>query len=86
MRGHHSAEFDETFESYNELQKLQGMDLSRYKGQRAKRYTYTVLNYPGQEEGVQANVLVLNDTIIGGDVSSVAIDGFMHGFAIPDDY
>ena len=51
-------EFDDVFEKYNEIQKQQGCDLSKYAGKRCKRYTYVIENYPGQAEGVRANILV----------------------------
>ena len=69
------------FEKYNEIQKQQGCDLSKYAGKRCKRYTYVIENYPGQAEGVRANILVYKNKVIGGDVCSVELDGFMHGFA-----
>ena len=59
----------------------QGCDLSKYAGKRCKRYTYVIENYPGQAEGVRANILVYKNKVIGGDVCSVELDGFMHGFA-----
>ena len=74
-------EFDDVFEKYNEIQKQQGCDLSKYAGKRCKRYTYVIENYPGQAEGVRANILVYKNKVIGGDVCSVELDGFMHGFA-----
>jgi len=36
------SEFDRVFASYNELQKRQGLDLSRYKRKELTRYTYIV--------------------------------------------
>ena len=71
-------EFDEVFTQYNDLQKTAGMDLEPYHGKRVKCWTYTVLNYPG-EEGVLAHLYIYKDKIVGGDVSSTALDGFMHG-------
>ncbi len=76
------SEFDETNEEYNALQKTQGFDLSEYKGQRVKRWSYTVNNYPGYENSeavIRANILVLDGTVIGGDVCSTELDGFMQG-------
>ena len=70
-------EFDETFASYNELQKTAGMDLEPYHGKRVKCWTYEVENYPGQT-GVLAHLYVYKDKIIGGDIASTALDGFMH--------
>lgn len=75
------AQFNETMTSYNELQKKQGYDLSDYQGKRVKRYTYQVLNYPDESAGeVAANLYVCEGKIIGGDISSTKLDGFMHGF------
>lgn len=72
------ADFDEAFTAYNALQQKAGHDLSPYRGRRVKCWTYTVLNYPG-EDTVQANLYEYNDRIIGGDISSTALEGFSHG-------
>lgn len=74
--------FDVVYNRYNALQKKQGFDLERYRGSRVKRYTYQITNYQGQPLA-RANLLVLNGTVIGGDVSTTAINGFMHGLSIP---
>lgn len=77
-------EFDETYESYNLLQQTQGFDLSRYKGKKVKRYAYTVKNYPiDSAENVTATLLVSDKKIIGGDISSSSIGGFMHSLLKP---
>ncbi len=76
-------EFDETFAKYNELQKSQSYDLENYKGKRVKRYTYEITNYPTGEQGIVANLLVYQDSIIGGDICSPTLNGFMHGFTKP---
>lgn len=76
--------FDSTYETYNELQKTQGMDLSDFKGMQATRYTYSVTNYvtdDGTAADVQANLLVVDDKIVAGDVTSVSLGGFMQGLA-----
>ncbi|MCQ2463098.1 MAG: DUF4830 domain-containing protein [Clostridia bacterium] len=77
-------EFDEVYEQYNDIQKKDnGLDLSKYKGKRVKRWTYAVTNYPGYENSsdcVRINLLVYSGLVIGGDVCSVEMDGFMHGF------
>lgn len=76
-------EFDDTYSSYNELQKYQDCDLSKYRGKKVKRYTYEVLNYPTGEQGVCANLLIYKNRVIGGDVCSSNFEGFMHGFEKP---
>lgn len=75
--------FDDVYERYNELQKEQGFDLTPYCGTRVKQWSYRVLNYPGNEsnsEQIRANLLVCNGVVIGGDISSTALDGFMQPF------
>ncbi|WRS27116.1 DUF4830 domain-containing protein [Oscillospiraceae bacterium MB08-C2-2] len=76
-------EFDETYTAYNSMQMTQGFDLSKFSGKRVKRYSYAVLNYPGEPE-VRVNLLVSGDKVIGGDVCSTSLDGFMHGFSMTD--
>ena len=76
-------EWDAVFVRYNELQLAQGFDLTKYKGKYAMRYTYEIANYPGGLEGVRVNMLIYKNRVIGGDVESPALDGFMHGFAMP---
>ena len=72
--------FDSVYQKYNELQRAQEFDLTRYQGRRVKRWTYEVKNYPDYEGTVVANLLIYNNTIIGGDIASNALDGFMQGF------
>lgn len=73
--------FDAVYEEYNVVQKNQGMDLEAYKGKIAKKYSYTVTNYPNYEGAVQANLLIYDNQVIAGDVSALALDGFMHGLS-----
>ena len=77
------TEFTDVYENYNKIQKEQKLDLEKYKGMRVKRWTYAVKNYPGYENKdgvVRANLLVYEGRVIGGDVCSVELDGFMQGF------
>lgn len=76
-------EFNEVFTRYNRLQQSQGFDLAPYAGKTAKRYIYTITNYPGDDETHLATILVYKGKIIGGDVSSAAQGGSIHGFAMP---
>lgn len=71
-------EFDEVYTSYNDLQKQQGFDLEEYKGKTVEIYSYPVHNYPGESD-VMLSLMVYNGQLIGGDVCSTAIDGFMQG-------
>ncbi len=74
------AEFDKVFSSYNELQRAQGLDLSKYKKKELTRYTFEVTNYDGYEGKVFANVLVYRNKVVGGDLCSADVSGFVHGF------
>jgi len=74
------AEFDKIFTGYNEMQKRQGLDLSKYKKKDVMRYTYEITNYNGYEGTVYANLLVYRNRVIGGDICSADASGFIHGF------
>ena len=73
-------EFGDVYKNYNEIQKKQGLNLEKYKGKEVTRYTYEVTNYPKEKEYVHINLLVYKNKVIGGDVCSIKINGFMHGF------
>lgn len=71
-------EFSDILLAYNELQIEQGFDLGDYAGMEVQMYTYSVTNYPANSN-VLAQLLVYNGQVIGGDIHSTALDGFMHG-------
>ncbi|WP_297214453.1 DUF4830 domain-containing protein [uncultured Flavonifractor sp.] len=75
--------FDETYSQYLELQAAQGFDLTQYAGKRVKRYTYQVNNYPTGETDIRAGLLLYKNTVIGGDVLSAQLGGFIHGLERP---
>ncbi len=77
------AEFDKVFAGYNEIQRVQGLDLGKYKKKEMMRYTYEVTNYPDYDGHVLANVLVYRNKVVGGDICSAELDGFIHGFTAP---
>ena len=56
--------FDAAYQSYNELQQTQGLDLS---------------GHTSGEEGVTANLVVRKKRLIAADVCSAQVDGFLHG-------
>ncbi len=78
------AEFGRVYRVYNDLQLAQNFDLAPYKGKAATRYTYEVYNYPDLPTGVVANLLVYKGEVIGGDICTRALDGFMHGFSLEE--
>lgn len=65
--------FSDVYGEYNRLQQTSGFDLSRYKGESACVYTYRL----SDREDTVINLIVSDNNIIGGDVSSVRIDGEM---------
>lgn len=75
------AEFDRVFESYNAIQKQQGLDLSKYKNRDMTRYTYKVLNYPNYDGTVYANILVYRNRVVAGDICSADVNGFIKGLS-----
>lgn len=74
------SEFDKIYAAYNELQKEQGLNLAKYKNKDVTRYTFSVTNYPSYDGTVYANVLVYRNRVIGGDICSADVSGFVHGF------
>lgn len=73
-------DFDKVFAGYNEIQKSQGLDLGKYKSKHLMRYTYEVTNYEGYEGTVYANLLIYKNRVVGGDICSADMSGFLHGF------
>ncbi len=76
-------EFGPEYTDYLALQAEQGFDLTKYAGKAVRRYTYEITNYPTGEAGVQVSLLIYRSTVVGGDVLSPALNGFIHGLAMP---
>lgn len=74
------AKFDKVFLGYNEIQKQQGLNLGKYKRKDMKRYTYEITNYPNYSGTVLANLIVYKNRVVGGDICSADVNGFIHGF------
>ena len=49
-----------------------------------QQYTYNILNYPGVERGVQANIFVADGIVIAGDVVSTGEQSFQQGLSFPE--
>ena len=71
--------FSGVYAEYAALQARQGYPLTEYGGMEARRYSFRVLNYPGGEENIVADLVVCGQTVIAGDIQSTALDGFMTG-------
>ena len=73
-------ETTEVFDRYNQLQKSQGYDLSKYAGKTVMRYVYKIKNYPGATEPVYATILISSNQVIGGDITDTSATGVIQGF------
>lgn len=78
------SEFDKVMTQYNEIQKQQGLDLSKYKKKTATRYTYIITNYPDYSGTVYANVITYRGKVVGGDICTADAKGFLHTFSMPE--
>lgn len=76
--------FDAVYSKYNDIQKQQGFDLSKYSGKTLDRYTYEMTNHPVSkehpEEKVYLTLFIHREKIVGGDISSKAKGGFVTTF------
>ena len=70
-------EFDSALAGYNELQKEQGLDLSRYKKKTLSRFTYELAGYEGYEGTVYVNLILFHDRVVAADVCSADPTGFV---------
>lgn len=68
--------FDRVLLGYNEIQKAQGLDISKYVKKKVTRYTYEVTNAPCAGT-VYVNLLMHRNRVIGCDVSSADPSGFV---------
>lgn len=72
-------EFNNVYLKYNAIQKEQKLNLEKYKGKTAKRYTYVVTNYPDTTQTVYLNLIIYKNKVIAGDVCSADVNGFIQG-------
>ncbi len=68
--------FNNVYLKYNEIQKAAGYDLTDYYGKTVTVYRYML---PQFRDGTDAyvNLMILDGSVIGGDISSVELNGFM---------
>ena len=74
-------DFDRVILGYNQIQKSQGLDLTKYERKRVTHYAYEVTNYDS-DGAVYVNLLVHRNRIIAADISSPSDGGFV--FALTD--
>ena len=73
------VDFDEVYEEYNELQRMQGFDLRPYRAHSVKKYTYIITNHSDNVNApdICANLLVEDGEIIAADISSAEAGGMV---------
>ena len=76
-------DFDRVIGGYNEIQKRQGLDLSKYARKRVTRYTYKVKNYNGEGD-VYASLFVYRSKVVACDLSSASPEGFVVPLTLVD--
>lgn len=69
--------FDVVLLKYNEIQRSQGLDLSKYKNKKVTRYTYEAQGYGDYEGAVMINLIVYRNTVVACDASSIGPEGFV---------
>ena len=69
--------FYDVYNNYNDMQKSAGYDLSLYKGCQVIIYTYQINPVQNSAGESVVNLMVYNNNIIGGDISSTALGGYM---------
>ena len=67
---------------YNALLRKGGYDLSPYSGKCVEQYRYELTNYPNSKSTVYAVLYVSKGRVIGGDIHTASIDGFIHELRI----
>lgn len=69
--------FSDVYNGYNALQKTGGYDLTAYKGCDVTLYTYSIQTPVNLNGDYVFNIIVYNNRVIGGDISSCLLDGDM---------
>ena len=76
-------DFDRIISGYNQIQKTQGLDLTKYARKRVTHYAYKVTNYDS-DGAVYVNLLMHKNRVIAADISSTDGDGFVYGLTDVD--
>lgn len=73
-------EFNQAYEKYNEVQKAQGLNLEKFKGEKCKLYIYTLKEFKDLDKAY-VSLMVLDDRVIGGHISTLSNDGYIYTFS-----
>ena len=71
------AVFDAVLEQYNALQLESGFDLLPAAGKKCLCFSYDLVSYPGWNGRVIATLYLFRGRVIGGDVHTADLRGFM---------
>ena len=69
--------FDTVISGYNELQRAQGLDITKYKNKKVTRYTYETEKYGDYDGTVYVNLIIYKNTVVACDISSADPTGFI---------
>ena len=69
--------FDTVLEQYNALQLESGFDLLPAAGKKCLCFSYDLVSYPGWNGRVIATLYLFRGRVIGGDVHTADLRGFM---------
>ncbi len=73
-------EFNDIYTIYNELQKKQGLDLEKYKGEESTIYTYKLKDKVIEDNDSYMCVMVCDERVIGGHITTFVKDSPMYTF------
>lgn len=71
------VKFSDVYNNYNRLQQSAGYDLTAYKGCEVTLYTYSIRTPDNLSGDYVFNIMVYNNRVIGGDISSCLLGGNM---------
>ena len=75
--------WDEAWEAYGKMQAEQGLPFADFAGATVRRVTFAVTNYPHIADGVQANLYLAGEQLIGGDIIFMGQGGFQTDLRYP---
>ena len=75
--------WDEEWTAYGKMQSEQGLPFTDFAGATVHRITYSVTNYPHIPDGVQANLYIAGEQLIGGDIIFTGQGGFQTDLRFP---
>lgn len=72
--------WNDIYTNYNNIQIMQGLDLTEYMGKECQKYTFKVTNYLDTSCDIIATIITYDNRVIGGDISESIYEGFTKPF------